>query len=801
MTDRSRSPPAIDRLHLNMSQQQSHSHARTTKKPPACDRCKAKRVLCHPNPAGCPRCMKKGIECTTTPVARRRTTKRAVPSAPLQSGASDPVVTGRTGSVLFSFPDRTNAQEAVSLPTRATLPTAAAQVEPVGFTSSLPFSAASTPLPSFFAAEQASTVSSSSSVAPEAVPCVPITPELAKHLFHCFEQTSFYDHILLRPIPLRSHIFEACDWNIDLLPPIQRVLAYSVCTMGALFSFHPDILGPPPPSTAHSCPFSTSASPEPALAGAPLPTSFAEVEKLASSSTATADLRFFGRRRAAQCAALRRKAEEMAKAVDLEREEPATVEGAAACLLLDAMQVPDAKSSKARPWLAAYIAHLREIVDDLVDSSSANVLADTRMWSIYLSADVVSDSYADQIALVGNNVPDPAKLEKDLRDVVDHFDREGVDRAMWPHIEPIAMLYLNTARELTDKILGTHARRNPSNLLPLSSFLTTLSHFRRIASSFCRVADSLLSQHEANLSLFPHASRRKKRNGTDGPRHTLTLALQGIRMFTIFVWTSLVLPFYGEVQRRKRFLEEREIECTYTAGSIAAGATQLPAGFEKTETDAFTRRHTCGQLSLLVSQARDFVRAGLEALSDGLDKSPHVKPMVTMRGMQAFGWAAVAVEEVESGAWPLDEGMCRLCERLSALLKTAGYVYSSSSIDALIFRLDYLAHLFHSNEGPRPPTDALHPLEEPTHINGDLHADFPFPSSGFDFTGLTAATPGAPGAVHSLSPLDTPNPFSVPDLPVPTLDHTAPSPAARSAVDTINGAAAVELGLSGWGVW
>ncbi|KAF8830951.1 hypothetical protein HHX47_DHR1000075 [Lentinula edodes] len=43
------------------------------KKPPACDYCKARRVLCHPQLNGpCPRCVEKGVECTTTPVVRRR---------------------------------------------------------------------------------------------------------------------------------------------------------------------------------------------------------------------------------------------------------------------------------------------------------------------------------------------------------------------------------------------------------------------------------------------------------------------------------------------------------------------------------------------------------------------------------------------------------------------------------------------------------------------------------------------------------------------------------------------------------
>ncbi|KAK7048307.1 Zn(2)-C6 fungal-type transcriptional factor [Favolaschia claudopus] len=44
------------------------------KKPPACDACKARRVLCHSQPDGiaCPRCIEKGVVCKTTPVQRGR---------------------------------------------------------------------------------------------------------------------------------------------------------------------------------------------------------------------------------------------------------------------------------------------------------------------------------------------------------------------------------------------------------------------------------------------------------------------------------------------------------------------------------------------------------------------------------------------------------------------------------------------------------------------------------------------------------------------------------------------------------
>ncbi|KAJ7175805.1 hypothetical protein C8R46DRAFT_69983 [Mycena filopes] len=60
------------------------------KKPPACDACKARRVLCHPQPPGsnipCPRCAEKGVICKTTPVQRGRP-RRELSELPSSSNA------------------------------------------------------------------------------------------------------------------------------------------------------------------------------------------------------------------------------------------------------------------------------------------------------------------------------------------------------------------------------------------------------------------------------------------------------------------------------------------------------------------------------------------------------------------------------------------------------------------------------------------------------------------------------------------------------------------------------------------
>ncbi|KAJ6465388.1 hypothetical protein C8R45DRAFT_1023015 [Mycena sanguinolenta] len=60
------------------------------KKPPACDSCKARRVLCLPQPnnAPCPRCLEKKILCTTTPVVRGRPRNAVQVHDPLNTSTS-----------------------------------------------------------------------------------------------------------------------------------------------------------------------------------------------------------------------------------------------------------------------------------------------------------------------------------------------------------------------------------------------------------------------------------------------------------------------------------------------------------------------------------------------------------------------------------------------------------------------------------------------------------------------------------------------------------------------------------------
>ncbi|KAF7373847.1 Zn(2)-C6 fungal-type transcriptional factor [Mycena sanguinolenta] len=160
------------------------------KKPPACDSCKARRVLCHPTTDGspCPRCFEKGTKCTTTPVARGRPPKPNLGIAP--SGTPEPVSASATTSESAS--------------------------------------------------EEPETMSSSNSIIPSRLE---LPPELVHHLFECFTHLPIYNHPMLLGDDLRETL-SAVSWQIQLLPPQLKVLAHCIAALSASISFDHAIIGP-----------------------------------------------------------------------------------------------------------------------------------------------------------------------------------------------------------------------------------------------------------------------------------------------------------------------------------------------------------------------------------------------------------------------------------------------------------------------------------------------------------------------------------------------------------------------------
>ncbi|KAJ7493654.1 hypothetical protein FB451DRAFT_1360426 [Mycena latifolia] len=164
------------------------------KKPPACDSCKSRRVLCHPTTDGtaCPRCIEKGTKCTTTPVARGRPPKKHLGLAPSATPSS--------------------TSESEPLPSDSHSNTSS----PIGFLSS-----------------QHSTR------------FLQLSPELVHHLFECFAYLPQYSHPVFRSNNLRTAL-SSVSWQIYLLQPQLRVLAHCVITLSASISLDHAILGPGP---------------------------------------------------------------------------------------------------------------------------------------------------------------------------------------------------------------------------------------------------------------------------------------------------------------------------------------------------------------------------------------------------------------------------------------------------------------------------------------------------------------------------------------------------------------------------
>ncbi|KAJ7688867.1 hypothetical protein B0H17DRAFT_1067735 [Mycena rosella] len=182
-------------------------HGTKLKKAPACDACKARRVLCHPQPNGapCPRCAEKNIRCVTSQALRGRPRKNPMPPS--------------TDSIVLLEG------------TQNLLPEAAA----------------------------------SSSIIPHAPKlynsmngCPDLTPDLVAHFFQCFERLPHFLNPIITVTSIRTTI-RAISYQLYLLPPESRVLALCIIALSSLVSFHEVVLGdgPRPESFADEAFFSS----------------------------------------------------------------------------------------------------------------------------------------------------------------------------------------------------------------------------------------------------------------------------------------------------------------------------------------------------------------------------------------------------------------------------------------------------------------------------------------------------------------------------------------------------------------
>ncbi|KAI4524823.1 hypothetical protein K525DRAFT_193094 [Schizophyllum commune Loenen D] len=181
---------------------QAAATVRKRKKPPACDYCKARRVICHPQPDGkpCPRCIEKGVECTTTPTVRRRRRTRGEIEA--EKAAS---LAAASTSIHFANSSRPDGMS--------------------GCGSASTSSAASSP----------SALLSWGDAHP--IP-LPLIEELIK-LFPMVPQSLLF----VGPYRRLCGTLEAYEWDLSRLDAHACVLAYCVMAVTARISTHPMLIG------------------------------------------------------------------------------------------------------------------------------------------------------------------------------------------------------------------------------------------------------------------------------------------------------------------------------------------------------------------------------------------------------------------------------------------------------------------------------------------------------------------------------------------------------------------------------
>ncbi|GAA5862283.1 hypothetical protein JCM1840_001708 [Sporobolomyces johnsonii] len=677
------------------------------KKPPACDQCKARRVLCHPNPAGCPRCVEKGIECTTTPVVRRKPRRKPgpdpsedidAPGGPSNGSPVEPSVPNPAASSALVAPTL-NTVTGLSTSTTDTLslPTAAAG-SPADISTSVDMSFAHGAFPPT-APVPFSTVASTSEIPYTPLPLVPfyqqrsvsVPPDLAKHLFDCFAQSPQWDHPLL-PVSSLRQALQSLFWEVDLLPSESRTLAYCVFAAGAILSYHPSILGP-----------------------GPTPTSFAAV------AAEGPDLRQYGRRRAAICRAFRDEA--IRRATEEGVMFKPSPENAASCCLLDFLDSVCSNQVKTRPWLNAFMSHGRNLAE-LWDEE--RVQQTRTLWAAYLTTvGRTPVSYDDQMVFAGVSTPDPAKVLRSYEEALTVPPSEP-----WPDILPHVLLVMELARAVAEKLLGSYARRHPLNEASLADCLSSLDLIRRSSAAYTALVDRL-PEASVELGLFPYTT-------TSGPPHTRRsrpALLRSVRFTVNYGWPALALQIYRELQRRS------------SLNSQAPASQDLSA------------RQAAERLQLHVKHARELVGLGLDTFLDSLITSPGLAVWTHLQKQTPIVWAEFLLEELETGRLPMSEKLVRVVEEFSRALKKIGYAWSDEQHDALIGRLDSHALVFRlatqSNSFfPHPCTDvdfALQPymLTQPSSTSTSPPFAMPTPTMSGIFergTDLTAHGTGSSGS-------------------------------------------------------
>ncbi|KAM0786214.1 hypothetical protein ACM66B_007017 [Microbotryomycetes sp. NB124-2] len=749
--------------------QQQQSASGKAKKLRACNGCKMRRIKCEPvpPPGSCSRCKEKGIVCVTTPVVRKKTTGRSgkrIEEAKAIFGHADtdsPDFMGPTNTPWITPETQRGAGAGAGIA--------------IGTSTGRPGSSSSsaTLLPSV-----------SHQDIDTRLGITELGSELVAHLL------SLYQIIPQSWLPLypRGRIvmmFDAVGRRLESLPPHAEVLAHSIIALTARLSSHPSILGP-----------NSDAPP---------------IEHITEDYIQqNRDLRKYGYLRESVSDKLRQKAVRMSweRGTLVQTNE----ESMACCFILEMLEGRK-DPRKGKPYGSAFVSHLRTLLDRNGEPGAPKVMNMSLGWSALIMREALYASNfgrtshftaADDLLLCGQP---PESIEETLLENVDAVDvRDSITlffRPMRPYTYHVARL----ARECSDKVYGTYARRQPLDETYVSRFMNQIDHLHQLLNILTRRIDFVLSPMATSAHQLPKEFERERRFIMKACLETLVLA-----------WSSLCLPLYLDLARRVTELEQQYQQLLHAhqgqQGVQASGPTPADASTLQQRSSSTAaagtgvgsikvvddKRRTLERCQLLLSQMHDTTLKAARMVAASVRSAPSLAFLTHLTQEKLTSWVQILqsapVLDKDGKGLKREEKENDLVWMLEGF-KTMGWSWSDD--EAFIQQLEKDVERLRSGQDERTARPATHNVSAPSAApqpfamqSDSTTSSAQFMSTSNPFTDSTTAHLFA--AVPPTSSLD----MSYAHAPA-----SAPAPAPAPAIDFaafLNDSSAVQNVAAAFGI-
>ncbi|GAA5834363.1 hypothetical protein JCM11251_007969 [Rhodosporidiobolus azoricus] len=697
------------------------------KKLPACDVCKLRRLKCNPipPPGSCPRCRQTGVVCTTTPTVRKKApprTGKRIEEAKATYGTADPDTDGYMGASNTPWVGRTK-DGATTLATGIKQP----EVEQTGGPMEAGLDLGEGGVQNRLGLQQ-------------------MNGALVAHLLELYQAIPQS----WLPIGVRGKIalqFEAAGRRLEALAPQTEVLARVTIALTSRLSSHPALFLTSPTSS-------------------PIP----PFESLTPEYVAShRDLREFGRRREPACEELRR------RAVDLAWKRGTMVvnceESMASCYLLELIEGRN-NPVAGKPYGSAFVSHLQTILNQQDQPECTAKIQNMSLgWSALIMREALHAANTsrtshftatDDLLLCGEV---PVSIEEALMETVDDVDVRDSITLFFRPMRPYTYHCARLARECSEQLTGTFARRQPLNEHYLTKYLTQLDHLLHLFAVLEARIAFVLSPAATSAHSLPAPFETERQFIMRACLYTLSLA-----------WSSLSLPVYTELSRRVSDLR-----------APPPGALPSHAVAE--------RQRLLQRLELLQRQVHGTVLKGARMVAQCVHEAPSLAFLTHLQSENLEKWVRVLLEAkvVEDGG----EGITRE-EREGDLkwmldgLKSMGWSWTDDG--PLIAALEESLGEMSVEHGQPHHQQQQQPPQNP-HLP-DLPTSTPlFASIGSFPAQSVPAFTAAPGVPHTAQQASNPYSVQPPSFNLPDfLSNTVIPPAGTSTVPP-TGVAAPSTGV------